>query len=553
MNKTILASAVAFSAAMLACGTAQAAKLTLLNQDVAGVGLNDTAVAAPSGGNPGKTVGEQRRIVYQYAMDAWGAVVESNAEIKIYASFAPLTCTPTSGTLGQAGANWIYLLNAGAGTRIYPAALADSLYGADLSPIVGDDPNDPGDIFSQFNGALGTPTCLTSLHWYYGLDGKTPANAINFLNVVMHEIGHGLGAASFISKTTGAFYAGYPDDYTRWAYSNIAGKSFEDPTMTNAMRALAMRTQGGTVWTGGNVNQQAALILDGGYRETTLHVTAPAAVARDFGFYTAAFGPAPTTANFTGQWVLATDAADASGPLTTDACTAITNAAAVAGKIAMVDRGTCGFTVKVKNAQDAGAIAVVVLNSASTWGAMGGADPTITIPSVIVQQADGVALKANAPITGGMLAGPVTLAGTDAAGRTRLYSPWVVATGSTFSHFDTALSPNALMEPFDTPSVQSQFSVDLTPALFADIGWRLNPGNAKIGSCDTGIDAVATGGLILGANVAANSGVCATQAKGNRTSYLSCIVGYATGLMQKRIITSAQYARVLQCASTVTP
>jgi hypothetical protein len=118
MNKTILASAVALSAAMLACGTAQAAKLTLLNQDVAGVGLNDTAVAAPSGGNPGKTVGEQRRIVYQYAMDAWGAVVESNVEIKIYASFAPLTCTPTSGTLGQAGANWIYLLNAGAGTRI---------------------------------------------------------------------------------------------------------------------------------------------------------------------------------------------------------------------------------------------------------------------------------------------------------------------------------------------------------------------------------------------------------------------------------------------------
>jgi hypothetical protein len=31
------------------------------------------------------------------------------------------------------------------------------------------------------------------------------------------------------------------------------------------------------------------------------------------------------------------------------------------------------------------------------------------------------------------------------------------------------------------------------------------------------------------------------------------MVGYATGLVQKRIITSAQYARVLQCASAVTP
>jgi PA domain len=39
---------------------------------------------------------------------------------------------------------------------------------------------------------------------------------------------------------------------------------------------------------------------------------------------------------------------------TTDACSVITNGAAVAGNIAIVDRGTCTFVIKVKNAQNAG-------------------------------------------------------------------------------------------------------------------------------------------------------------------------------------------------------
>ena len=45
------------------------------------------------------------------------------------------------------------------------------------------------------------------------------------------------------------------------------------------------------------------------------------------------------------------------------AARALTNAAAIAGKIALVDRGICGFTIKVKNAQNAGAIGVVVANN----------------------------------------------------------------------------------------------------------------------------------------------------------------------------------------------
>ena len=546
LNKCLLAA----SMALALCGTVQAADLQLQNFDAPGVGLNDPTPAAPVGGNTATTIGAQRLRVYQYAMALWGNVLGTNSPVLIRASFPALSCTASSATLGSAGAMWV----ANDGVRYYHGSLTNALVGFDLNPGL-------PEIQARFNPNLGAPNCLAGSGWYLGLDGKTPAGKINFLNVVMHEIGHGLGVAGFIDKTTGAIpnlgSGALPDVYTALAYSNITGKPFIDPTMTNTDRATAMKTVGATVWTGPNVNQQAALLLDDGYQETTLTVTAPAPVARNYGFYTAAFGPAPTAANFSGEWVMANDPAELAGDpdglgvgTATDGCNAFTNAAAVAGKVAMVDRGRCGFAVKVKNAQNAGATAVVVLNSASTWGPMGGSDPTITIPSVIVQQADGIAFKANAPITGGMVNGPVTLAGMDVNGRTRLYSPWLVATGSTFSHFDTALSPNVLMEPFDTPDIQAQVTLDLTPALLRDIGWPMNDGNTRIpgpngSTCDTGVDASSDGGITIGGNIAATNTVCLIGA--TRTSYTSCMSSYTNKLYTDGLISSTQRGTILNC------
>ena len=50
---------------------------------------------------------------------------------------------------------------------------------------------------------------------------------------------------------------------------------------------------------------------------------------------------------------------------------------AVRGKVAMIDRGTCGFAVKAKNAQNAGAIGVIIVNNvAGAAPGLGGSDPT---------------------------------------------------------------------------------------------------------------------------------------------------------------------------------
>jgi hypothetical protein len=106
----------------------------------------------------------------------------------------------------------------------------------------------------------------------------------------------------------------------------------------------------------------------------------------------ALFGPALTAAGITDDVVLVNDATGT----TSDGCQAITND--VSGKIALIDRGICPFVVKVKNAQIAGAVAVVVANDVNdSILTMGGLDDTITISSVFVGKSDGTALKASLP------------------------------------------------------------------------------------------------------------------------------------------------------------
>ena len=78
-----------------------------------------------------------------------------------------------------------------------------------------------------------------------------------------------------------------------------------------------------------------------------------------------------------------------------DGCTAIP-AGSLTGKIGLVERGTCNFTVKVKNAQDAGATAVIIYNNTAngdTVGNMSGTDATITIPSVLISNTEGEYIK----------------------------------------------------------------------------------------------------------------------------------------------------------------
>lgn len=107
-------------------------------------------------------------------------------------------------------------------------------------------------------------------------------------------------------------------------------------------------------------------------------------VVKSYAARGAEFGPALTTTGLTGAVATSVPA---------DACTTIS--ASLSGKVALVDRGSCDFTVKALNVQAAGATAVIVANNqgGTVTFAMGGTSRKIKIPSVMVSQNDGTDLK----------------------------------------------------------------------------------------------------------------------------------------------------------------
>ncbi len=139
---------------------------------------------------------------------------------------------------------------------------------------------------------------------------------------------------------------------------------------------------------GGSPRMQ--MYLWDGLRDASVAITAPAELAGPLVFGTAAFGA--MAFDVTAPVVAYNDGVAPGG----DACTPAINGAALAGKLALIDRGTCAFTVKVKNAQDAGAVGAVIVNNApGTPPAMGGTDTTITIGSMSISQDDGNRIKAS--------------------------------------------------------------------------------------------------------------------------------------------------------------
>ena len=77
-------------------------------------------------------------------------------------------------------------------------------------------------------------------------------------------------------------------------------------------------------------------------------------------------------------------------------CSALSNAAAVKGNIALIDRGVCSFIQKFNNAVSAGALAVVIIDDEDDPlpFAMGGGDPgSVPIPGVMIRMADGAKVK----------------------------------------------------------------------------------------------------------------------------------------------------------------
>ena len=558
---------LSIAAVLLACASNAFGSATIIinNVDGPGEGFNDPTPAAPVGGNPGTTKGAQRLFAFTYAANIWGATLDSNVPIVIQAAFNPLA----PNVLGSAGATFIF--RDFTGTGLFPGAefpgtwygssLADKRAGFDLNPGV-------PDINAQFS---------SNFNFYLGIDNNHGALP-DLVAVLLHEFAHGLNFQTFVNssngRNAGATAAnpdgGFTDVYARHILDTSNNLYWDQ--MTAAQRQASAIRWGRVVFDGANVNGGVPNVLSFGSPE--VRVTSPAAIAGVYQFGTAAFGPALSSPGVTAGVVAAVDAANAAGPTTTDGCTAFTNAAAIAGNIALIERGTCGFAVKARNATNAGAVGVMIYNNAANAGVAppGMADDGIngafvTIPAVSLARADGLAIvgQLGGGVTGKLDVDLSIRAGADQAGRARLYSPFPVAPGSSTSHYDTIASRNLLMEPAINGDLTHNVKApdDLTLELLRDVGWFADadtdgvPDNVDcephsnfaptvvIGGCDTGVtNFFFTTGCTLSdmiAHIAAQSS--------NHGQFVSGVANLTNQLKSAGIITGAQKGLIQSCGA----
>lgn len=305
------------------------------------------------------------------------------------------------------------------------------------------------------------------------------------VTVLLHEFAHGLGFSQNASLTTGALLGGFPDAYNTKLFDTNIGLHWNQ--MTNAQRVTSATSFGRVVWDGAYVTAAVPNVLLLGSPE--VQVTSPPAIAGSYQFGTAAFGPLVGNPNISGNIVAAVDVIEPANPptmpapgTTTDGCSPFLNAANVAGKIALIERGFCGFAVKARNATNAGAIGVIIYNQAANVNAAppGMADDGIhgafvTIPTISVRRADGLAIIAQlgGGVTASIGVNPNIRAGADVSGRARVYAPFPVVGGSSISHFDTVAFRNLLMEPAINGDLTHRVKApdDMTFELLRDVGW----------------------------------------------------------------------------------
>jgi hypothetical protein len=123
---------------------------------------------------------QEAKNAFEYAVSIWEQLIESPVPIYVQANWR----TKSENVLGSCAPTGFERNFSGAPRKniYYPIALAEKITGTELTGA------NRADMVAEFN---------KDIDWYFGTDGKTPALLYDFVSVVLHEIGHGLGFTGF--------------------------------------------------------------------------------------------------------------------------------------------------------------------------------------------------------------------------------------------------------------------------------------------------------------------------------------------------------------------
>lgn len=427
--------------------TIASGQFSFVYSDAAGTGFLSTEARTPVGGNIGTTLGEQRRLALEKAAAIWEEYLVIEGPVEVLAGFEELA----PGTLAGARALDV--------ERDFPGAPeADTWYPSALANHITKTDRFPGD--SEIEVVVNSTVDDSGSGFYYGLDGA--GGTSDFVRVLIHELGHGLGFFSLADNNDGSFFLGSPSIFAKNLYDIELSQTWDQMTASERGESTVKGTF--LRWNGNSTPPATASQVTSGLPLGNVDVIIGGLVTATYPATLASFGPSLSPAGLSGSVVVADDGT----PPSADVCEPITNGGAINGNIALVDRGICFFTDKVIAAEGVGATAVIIANNVDGAFVMSGDAPFPGIPSVLVTQATGTILR-TLPAGAQVTIRPEPTAGLHEE-QPLMFNPLVLEPGSSVSHFDINTSPNLLMEPVIGINREDP---DLALTIMRDLGWKV--------------------------------------------------------------------------------
>lgn len=225
----------------------------------------------------------------------------------------------------------------------------------------------------------------------YGISGVAPRALLGNYNVFPSDV-----ASARSEDILNALEAAYTDGFDIANMSLGGGANgvqdlltvaVDDLDQANMVVAVAAGNDGPGNFTVGSPGSAARALTAGG--STVPHYIATPVTAGAQKFPAVAGDFATVTSNLSAPLAVVFE-----GTNLGQGCSALP-AGSLNGKIALISRGTCFFTEKIRNAQNAGAVAALIVNNRPGDPAPMGTDGTPnqpTIPAYMVSQADGLTL-----------------------------------------------------------------------------------------------------------------------------------------------------------------